>query len=225
MEFPSNHHSLSPPPDPNFARPRIDSTRVLKRIDKYIFGEQIGQGRFASVHIVTSDCDSKQYVMKQLPKKHYKTDPEYAEFLTQETKIMKKISHPNIITLENFYESKNNYYIAMEYCKNGDFASYMSKNSFANFPEVKAIYYLKQISLGFKELHKIRVIHRDFKLENIFLHEDDTVVIGDFGMARRQVDTMREWGGSLPYMAPEMLRNEVYTNLADLWAVGVVFYQ
>ena len=81
---------------------------------------------------------------------------------------------------------------------------------------------------GFKELHKHKIMHRDFKLANIFLN-DDKLIIGDFGFAKGGVDMASTKLGSPITMAPELLLNEsgklIYTNKADLWSIGVCFFQ
>lgn len=79
---------------------------------------------------------------------------------------------------------------------------------------------------GFKELYKHRIMHRDFKLANIFLN-DDNVIIGDFGFAKSGSDMATTKLGSPITMAPELLNggNYVkYTNKADLWSIGVCFF-
>lgn len=69
-------------------------------------------------------------------------------------------------------------------------------------------------------------MHRDIKLANIFLH-NDTVVIGDFGFAKQGYYQAQTILGTPLTMAPELLfkSQQSYTNKADLWSIGVVFYQ
>lgn len=69
--------------------------------------------------------------------------------------------------------------------------------------EEEAVYFLKQIMLGFKQLHDYKIMHRDFKLANIFLN-DDTVVIGDFGFAKSGYDMAETKLGTPITMAPEL---------------------
>lgn len=81
---------------------------------------------------------------------------------------------------------------------------------------------------GFKELHKHKIMHRDFKLANIFLN-DDNIIIGDFGFAKSGADMATTKLGSPITMAPELLNatngKVHYTNKADLWSIGVCFFQ
>lgn len=67
-------------------------------------------------------------------------------------------------------------------------------------------------------------MHRDFKLENLFMHEEN-ILIGDFGLSKKGVQITTTWIGTPMYMAPEILQGKAYTNAADLWSVGVTFYE
>lgn len=79
---------------------------------------------------------------------------------------------------------------------------------------------------GFQALHKKKIMHRDIKLANLFLL-DDKIVIGDFGFAKQGVDMTKTKLGTPITMAPELLSSTggAYTNKADLWSIGVCFYQ
>jgi serine/threonine-protein kinase ULK/ATG1 len=93
--------------------------------------------------------------------------------------------------------------------------------------EEESVYFLKQIMNGFRELHAHKIMHRDFKLANIFLN-DDNLIIGDFGFAKSGSDMAQTKLGSPITMAPELLNAGSvvrYTNKADLWSIGVCFFQ
>ena len=90
-------------------------------------------------------------------------------FLT-EMEVMTKINHPNILHLHEYIETQNNYYLVLDYCNNGDVEQMLSKRK--RLIEHDAVYFLKQIMNGFQELHRYNVMHRDFKLANIFLSND-----------------------------------------------------
>lgn len=92
--------------------------------------------------------------------------------------------------------------------------------------EDHAVMHLKQILNGFKGLHEISVMHRDFKLANILLN-DRVCKIADLGFAKKMGDqdmTGTMLGTGLT-MAPEVLSESPYGFNADIWSIGVVFYQ
>ena len=80
---------------------------------------------------------------------------------------------------------------------------------------------------GFQVLRSKKILHRDFKIQNIFVH-NERLVIGDFGFAKSGCDMAQTKLGTPLTMAYEILtaRDEVtYTCKADLWSIGVVYYQ
>lgn len=128
--------------------------------------------------------------------------------LQAEVGIMNKIIHPNIMHLFEFLESSNNYYMVIQYCNGGDLEGYVKKQPNQLIPETEALYYLKQIMNGFQELYKEKIMHRDFKLANIFLH-NDTIVIGDFGFAKAGFEMAQTKLGTPVTMAPELHSGQV----------------
>lgn len=118
--------------------------------------------------------------------------------------------------LFDFLESNNSYYLVMQYCNKGDLETYLSKQPKNYFTETEALYLLKQIMNGFQILRKHRVMHRDFKLANIFLN-DDTLVIGDFGFARAGHEMAQTNLGTPLTKAPELNKGTVnFTNIDQL---------
>ena len=102
---------------------------------------------------------------------------------------MKSIDHPNIIYLEDYLESSNYHYLIIPLYPDGDMKNYMlRKGPTWHFPEEEAVFYMKQLCAGFGELQKKNVVHRDFKLENVFVGGTN-IVIADFGAAKDLKDT------------------------------------
>lgn len=114
----------------------------------------------------------------------------------------------------------------MQFCNNCDLEHYMKKQEIKFFKENEAVFFLKQIMLGFTALHENKIMHRDMKLGNIFMN-DDTLFIGDFGLAKSGVDMASTNVGTPLTKAPELSLNQdgCYTSKADLWSIGICFYQ
>ncbi len=112
----------------------------------------------------------------------------------------------------------------MEYCNEGDLSAYLKKKKTLN--EEEAIEFFIQILNAFKTLVKNKIMHRDFKLANILMH-DGEIKIADFGFSKlltneEFTETML---GSPLNMAPEVLGGTQYNSKADIWSIGVVFYE
>jgi serine/threonine protein kinase len=199
------------------------------KVGQYRLNRQIGKGSYGTVWLATKvdakpDADGKMkfYAVKQLDKCNM--DQDSVENLMSEVGIMEKITHRNIISLGDFMESPDYYYVVMEHCNNGDLDQYMSQHGVKHFDEEQSIYFLKQIASAFKELHKHQVMHRDFKIENIFL-DNSRIVLGDLGFAQMGELNSTEKLGTPYYMAPEIFTGKTYTNKADLWAIGITYYR
>jgi len=112
----------------------------------------------------------------------------------------------------------------MEFCDGGDLETYLKKKK--RLTEDEATTFLKQILNGFRGLHEVNAMHRDFKVANVLLHQG-ICKIADLGFAKqleKKKTTSTILGTSLT-MAPELLRSKTYGMEADIWSVGVVYYQ
>lgn len=96
--------------------------------------------------------------------------------------------------------------------------------------EDETLYYMRQVRDGFKELREHKIIHRDFKMSNLLLH-NNIVKIGDFGMAKKGYEIASTQVGSPLTSAPEVLvcdpddfENSYYNSKSDLWSIGCVLY-
>jgi len=197
----------------------------MKKVGNYLLTGKLGQGQFGIVYKATHQETEEIYAVKSIEKKKVNSNPKLRKLFDTEMAVMSKINHPNILHLFEYLETTNNYYLVINYCNGGDLEEHVKKNNFLG--EEESIYFLMQIMNGFKELHKHKIMHRDFKLANIFLH-DDNIIIGDFGFAKSGVEMTSTKLGSPITMAPELLNAGSYckyTNKADLWSIGVCFFQ
>lgn len=197
------------------------------KVDEYVLEKEIGKGSFGSVYRAQSTKTGGVFAIKRLSKSKYAKNPLLKKLLSSEVSIMSKINHPNILHLHRYFETESNYYLVLDFCNRGDLESVVKALPGERVDEATAVGYLKQIMNGFQELRKHKVLHRDFKLANLFL-SDDRVVIGDFGFAKSGQEVAETRLGTPLTMAPEVLMTSssaVYNSKADLWSVGVVFYE
>jgi serine/threonine protein kinase len=198
------------------------------KVGEYILEKSIGKGQFGKVfrarHIPTGEV----FAIKRLDKNKFSSNPQMMKLLNTEVAIMKEIKHPNILNMYEFIVSRDFYYIVIQYCNQGDLETYMRQRNIKCFDEHKAVQLLKQIFNGFTELRKRKILHRDFKLANIFM-SNEHIVIGDFGFAKVGQELAETRLGTPMTMAPELLFSNdddvIYNAKADLWSIGVVFYQ
>jgi len=196
-----------------------------KKVGNYLLVAKVGQGQFGVVYKgVLIEDQKKVFAIKCIQKSKLEGNSILNRLFQTEMSVMSKLNHPNIMHLYEFMETAHNYYLVIQFCNNGDLESYLKK--MGRLSEEEGVYFLMQIMNGFQVLHKNKIMHRDVKLANIFL-QDDKVVIGDFGFAKQGVDVTRTKLGTPITMAPELLTSNgnSYTSKADLWSIGVCFYQ
>lgn len=194
----------------------------------YEFLKELGKGAFATVYLARHRSSNRLFAIKQQARNQIDPNRKLKQLFDSELEILQKIDHPNLLKFYEMLKTANSYYLVLEYCKHGDLEQSIKKTyPDGKVPEAVAVKYLAQIVNGFRELTRKKIMHRDFKLANIFL-DDDRVVIGDFGFAKEGFEENTTYLGTKLTMAPELLNagtNCRYTNKADLWSVGVTYYK
>eukprot|EP00128_Syssomonas_multiformis_P008811 Colp12_sorted_trinity150504_noHs@25480 len=146
--------------------------------------------------------------------------------LGREARVMQRLDHPNICKLYQVIETEETLAFVMEYLPNGQLTDYLISKGGATETEVRAIF--RQVLSAMDHCHQAGVVHRDLKLENILLGEDNRVVITDFGLGRtvQAEDLCASFCGTPHYVAPELTKAErPYVGPAvDVWALGVCLF-
>ena len=150
----------------------------------------------------------------------------------EEAKIMLKLNHPNILTLkEIILISERGIQLILEYAEGEDLRKKLKyyKDLNKKIPEGSILIWLIQILLGLEYIHQNGVIHRDIKPDNIMLSSDQNCIkLGDFGIAKELLDNVNHTNtmkGTPPYIAPEIMSRNLYTNTIDIWSTGVTLYE
>lgn len=195
-------------------------------INGFKFEEFLGGGSFGTVWKATKA--GKEYAIKSI------TGNEKSADLEESFTTSKKLINPFLVQYHKSFrktEKSPTLFVCMEFCRGGDLAKLVNgfneKKGAAGF----LLKHLKKIIveclLGLYELHSNKVIHRDIKLENIFVDGEYNIKIGDFGCGIILESTLgqaKTQAGTLQYMSPEIFQNIPYGYEADVWSMGVVFY-
>ena len=196
----------------------------LKKIEDYILEQKIGEGQFGTVYKARNIKSNKYFAVKVISKSLFANNKLMRRQLKRETEIMSSARHPNLMHLHRSFETGRNYYLILDLCEGGDLENFVLKHKIKRFSESESIEILSQIVKGFEELRKRNVMHRDLKLENIFI-QGSNVILGDFGAAKVVKEMTSTTVGTPLNMAPEVMAGEDYNNKSDLWSIGIVFYQ
>ena len=180
----------------------------------------IGKGSYGEVYLVRSQLDSKQYVLKRI-KLHSLSEKE-KRTAAQEARLLSELTHPNIVSYKDSFHFNGLLHIVMCYCEGGDLNKYLKSRNSCHLSESNIIHWFVQIALALQYLHKLNILHRDLKTQNIFLSRN-IVKVGDLGIARVLESSgamAKTFIGTPYYMSPEIFQNIPYNHKSDIWALG-----
>ncbi len=186
----------------------------------------IGQGGMGVVYKAYDSITRRHVALKTMPGG---VDGAAIEMFEREWTVLARISHPNIIDIldtgEFHQDGQRRPYFVMPLLK-GCTLDQLIKHSSERLTVERVIDIVGQTCRGLQAAHDQGLVHRDMKPSNIFVMEDDTIKIIDFGIAHL-ADTRSVTGikGTLQYMAPEQLEMKPPTPLSDLFSLAVVTYE
>jgi len=192
----------------------------------YKLKRTLGTGSFATVKLGVHIKDGTKWAIKCIDKNAL-VDPEDEEALETEVKIMGDVTHPNIITLREVFDTKNTFYMVLEVCAGGElFDRIVDKEKYT---EADAADVIAKVADALAYCHAKGIVHRDLKPENLLLtstEDDADVKIADFGLAKLlNADTLMQTACGTPgYVAPEILNVQPYDEKVDSWSLGVIAY-
>ena len=135
---------------------------------------------------------------------------------------MKNLDHPHVIKIFEWFESKKEIYIIMEFLGGGELFDKIKSEK--HLSEKKAAEIMKCLLEAISYLHTKNIVHRDIKPENIVFNNRGTLKLVDFGTSRViKNKNMNKTHGTPYYIAPEVL-NENYNEKCDVWSSGIIFY-
>src|SRR3989338_3567579 len=150
-------------------------------------GPELGRGSVGIIYQVENKVTHLKAAMKIIDSRHHQLALE--EWITlkertdREAKILKLLDHPNIVKLYDFYESDGKWHLVIELATGGDLAGRILNHPDKKLPERQARIWFRQIVSAVQYCHEHLVIHRDLKLENLLLDQDNNLKITDFGLA------------------------------------------
>ena len=195
-------------------------------IDNYIMGSQIGQGAYAVVRSAIQKGVNRKIAMKTYEKSKL-LDPHRKRCVKREIDVLEILDHPSIVKLYEVIDAGKQLHLAMEYIGGLSLHSYLKRRPNRKLEETEVRRIFKQILKGIEYSHSKNVTHRDIKLENILLDDQNNVKIIDFGFATcfSHDKKVKLFCGTPSYMAPEIVNRIEYSGPpADVWALGVLLY-
>ena len=224
------------------------------KIDNYEILQVLGEGSFGYVAKAKSRLNHKIYAIKQLNFSNAQKKKEI-DLVENEVAILKNMEHPLITKYYKSFKEGNCLYIVMEFMDNGDLGELIKGHKTLNKPidEERLWNIFIQALTSLEFVHSKGIIHRDIKPANLFVSNDGTIKLGDFGVAanykndnnnqeQKKMKMMQNINqmdkdkiaklncqgtvvGTAPFMSPEMIKNVEYDLTTDVYSMGCTFFE
>jgi calcium-dependent protein kinase len=190
-------------------------------------GRVLGSGVSGLVRMVKHKATGLEYAVKCLDLGLVGTKEGLAQ-LREEIFIMCQLDHPNIVRLEEVYESHSEIYLVQELCVGGELFDRLDEQPDYHYTESECARLTKQMLSAVRYLHSKGIIHRDLKLENFLFSSkkaDSELKMIDFGLSKhfRYGEVHHEAVGTPYTVAPEVISGS-YDERCDIWAIGVIAF-
>jgi len=215
-----------------------DKQRLLSPNDvvaeRYKVVKMLGRGTFGEVYHAERLPLGAPVALKIIRKRY--ANPAVADRLTREARVLRTVANSHVLAVHDigFTDAKLPFLVT-ELLEGQTLADEMGPN-FVRFDVDRALDIVAQASRGLVPCHEAGIVHRDLKPSNVFLVDGTFVKVIDFGFARafdkdsdrsiaKQITTEGFVGGTPQYMAPEVIRGEVPTPAADVYALALMLYE
>ena len=199
----------------------------IKRIGKYEVIDLLGRGGMGLVYRAFDRQLNREVAIKTVTE-GFTGDQEMLQRFYREAAKTGALKHPNIVIVYDLGEQDGFPYIVMEYLSGDPLDKIIQSTQLQ--PLAYKLKIIEQVCYALGYAHRNDVIHRDIKPANVIVQPDGVVKLLDFGIARQEKTDghLTRTGhviGTLHYMAPERLKNEVFDGRSDIFSVGVMMFQ
>lgn len=198
----------------------------MERINHYKINERLGSGAMGMVY-KAFDTMLERHVAIKVMHGHLLEDKKNDDRFMREARAVAKLVHPNIVTIYEVGEAECGRYIVMEYVQGESLKQFIGREK--KLSPQRAAQIILQVLDGLECAHKIGILHRDIKPDNILVTHDEKAKILDFGIAKmtamKGLTASGDLMGTVQYMAPEQMLGEDVDRRCDIYSLGVVFYE
>ena len=198
-------------------------------IGRFAIQELLGKGGMGEVYRASDLRLKRQVALKRIAP-HLRGDKRSRERLWKEAEWASRLSDPHIAAVHDVIDEENELFIVMEFVEGQTLRRRLAEPiSIIEFLPIAT-----ECALALAAAHNAGVVHHDIKPENIMLTTSGQVKVLDFGVAKNlpsqpeatlSAQTWTEFAGTLNYMAPEAVREEESDSRADIFSLGIVFYE
>ncbi|GFY63841.1 ribosomal protein S6 kinase alpha-5 [Trichonephila inaurata madagascariensis] len=194
----------------------------------------LGTGAYGKVFLVRKahgNDRGKLYAMKVLKKATIVQKQKTLEHAKTERQVLESIRQsPFLVTLHYAFQTDSKLHLVLDYICGGELFTHLYNRECFTEDEVRL--YIGEIILALEHLHKLGIIYRDIKLENILLDAEGHILLTDFGLSKEFLPHEKDqraysFCGTIEYMAPEVIKggSAGHNFSVDWWSVGVLTYE
>ncbi|XP_046825517.1 ribosomal protein S6 kinase alpha-5-like isoform X1 [Vespa crabro] len=196
----------------------------------------LGTGAYGKVFLVRKRMGTdagRLYAMKVLKKASIVQKKKTTEHTKTERQVLEAVrDSPFLVTLHYAFQTDAKLHLILDYVSGGELFTHLYQRE--HFTEDEVRIYIGEVILALERLHKLGIIYRDIKLENILLDREGHIVLTDFGLSKEFLPHERDsnaraysFCGTIEYMAPEVVRggSAGHDIAVDWWSVGVLTYE
>ncbi|MBM3296564.1 MAG: tetratricopeptide repeat protein, partial [Candidatus Aminicenantes bacterium] len=193
---------------------------------RYQVIEELGKGGMGRVYKAFDEKIREKVALKLL-KPEISADEAAIERFSNELRFARRIAHRHVCRMFDLGEAEGSHFITMEYVSGEDLRSILRMSG--PMSAGKTAYIARQICEGLAEAHRLGVVHRDLKPQNIMIDREGNARIMDFGIARSlKVKGLTGAGvviGTPEYMSPEQVEGGEADNRSDIYSLGIILYE
>lgn len=199
------------------AKVGLDSFKIIK---------VIGKGSFGKVFLVREKTGGEIFAMKVLRKDNI-IKRNQVEHTKTERNVLGYVRHPFIVGLNMAFQTRDKLFFVLDYCAGGELFFHLGKQG--KFAEPRAKFYTAEIALALEHMHKLDIIYRDLKPENVLLDGAGHIRLTDFGLSKEGITNntsgAHSFCGTPEYLAPEILNRQGHGRAVDWWSLGALLYE
>ena len=211
------------------------TVRIGENLGPYRIEGLLGAGGMGRVYLARDSKLRRTVAIKVVD--HTKKDPQSIRSLLREARLAAALNHPSICSIHEVGHVGDEPFVVMEHVRGLSLAKLLHR--LGALPIEAAVHYERQMVDAIAHAHDQGIVHGDLKTSNMIVDPDGRLKILDFGLAIRRVHEASEdsdihttviappssCAGTVPYMAPELLRGREADVHSDIWALGVVFFE
>ncbi|KAJ3439722.1 ribosomal protein S6 KINASE [Anaeramoeba flamelloides] len=187
----------------------------------------IGRGTYGKVMQVKHNETKEIYAMKILQKGMLAKEKQIKHTMSERNVLM-RVKHPFLVKLHYSFQTLEKLYMILDYAPGGEL--FRRINDEGKLPIDCTRLYVAEIILALEHLHKMDIIYRDLKPENVLLDQGGHIKLTDFGLVKTDLHKKcggktRTFCGTPEYLAPEIILDKPYDETVDWWSLGILLYE